>query len=68
MARVSANREDSEHPELGMPCMRLYPHVPHNWQMSFTGWCACPGLEPTPIYDAVLEAHAAHWYAPDIYF
>lgn len=60
---VSANREDSERAEIqGMPCLRLYPHTAHTWQMSYTGWCACPGLEWTPIYDAVLERYALRSY------
>lgn len=58
---VSANREDSERPEIGMPCSRTSPHTQHTWQYSSTGWCACPGVEWTPVYDKVLEERAVAW-------
>lgn len=38
-------------PEIvGIPCAQQAPHMPHNWQMSATGYCGCPG---------VLDSHSS---------
>lgn len=60
---VSASGEDSERAEVleaevTWTCVSTRLHAPHTWPMSATGWCYCPGLETTPIFDYLASRYA----------
>jgi len=46
---------------VGIPCGQGTPHEPHEWQMSATGYCRCPGAADQEAHDdleAAIDAAA----------